>query len=578
MGDLFDIGVERLMGGGVPGGGRSGDGEGMLSGLKPRACENMTQDRETQDGGVKAPLQGESAGESAGNGRGTFYLETFGCQMNEHDSEKVAGVLLARGYRQVESVDEAGVVLYNTCSIREKAAQKVFSRLGEFRPDLVRAREEERSLQGLKPDIACDGMSDLKVRPPKDKRTQESPSVAVEEGGAGTRSQVPVGVSQRDPATRDARLERAPSSGARIIGVLGCVAQQEGERIFVRAPWVSLVCGSASYRKLPQMIAELEAGNRRVTGLETDTDETFETEVTRRDNPWRAYLTIIEGCDKACSYCVVPFTRGPERSRGSASILKEVQKLADAGYTEVQLLGQTVNSYADPSARKMRFSELLVAVAEVRGIRRVRFTTSHPQDFGKDIVEAIEAVPGICEHVHLPVQSGSTKVLRAMARTYTRDEYLEKIAMIRTAKREISITSDIIVGFPGETEKDFEETLSLLDAAQYDGAFSFKYSPRPNTPSLKMEDEIAEEEKSRRLAILMERQREIQRVRNERLVGKTFEVMVEGKSRREQQWSGHTSSNKVMNFTSREEESLGDYVQVRVVSTTPNSLVGEVVG
>jgi len=582
MGDLFDIGVEQLMGRGVPGGrskGVAGDREGILAGLKQGAYEKMTQERETQDGGVKPPLQGESAGESAASGRGTFYLETFGCQMNEHDSEKVAGVLLARGYRQVESVDEAGGVLYNTWSIREQAARKVFSRLGEFRPDLVRAREEERSLQGLKPDITCDRMSDLKVRPPKDERTQESPSLAGgEESGAGARSQVPVGDSHRDPSTRDARSGRAPSSAGRIIGVLGCVAQQEGERIFTRAPWVSLVCGSASYRKLPQMIAELEAGNRRVTGLETDTDETFETEVTRRDNPWRAYLTIIEGCDKACSYCVVPFTRGPERSRRSASILEEVRKLADAGYTEVQLLGQTVNSYADPSARKMRFSDLLVAVAEVRGIRRVRFTTSHPRDFGKDIVEAIEAVPGICEHVHLPVQSGSTKVLRAMARTYTRDEYLEKIAMMRAAKREISITSDIIVGFPGEREKDFEETLSLLDAAQYDGAFSFKYSPRPNTPALKMEDEIPEEEKSRRLAILMERQREIQRAHNERLVGKTFEVMVEGKSRREQQWSGHTSSNKVMNFTSREEESLGDYVQVRVVSTTPNSLVGEVVG
>jgi tRNA-2-methylthio-N6-dimethylallyladenosine synthase len=423
--------------------------------------------------------------------------------MNEHDSEKVAGVLLARGYKQVDRQEDAGVILYNTCSIREKAAQKVYSRLGEYR------------------------------------------------------------FTQKD---------------GQIIGVLGCLAQQEGEDIFRRAPWVSLVCGSASYRKLPQLIQELEAGNRRVTGLDTDTDETFETEVTRRDNPWRAYLTIIEGCDKACSYCVVPFTRGPERSRTSASILEEVRKLADVGYTEVQLLGQTVNSYADPSARKMRFSELLVAVAEVKGIRRVRFTTSHPRDFGKDIVEAIEAVPGICEHVHLPVQSGSTKVLKAMARTYTREEYLEKVAMLRAAKREISLTTDIIVGFPGEAEKDFEETLSLLDEAQYDGAFSFKYSPRPNTPSLKMEDAIPEEEKSRRLAILIERQREIQRARNERLVGENFEVMVEGKSRRELQWSGHTSSNKVMNFTSTREESLGDYVQVRVVGATPNSLVGEKVG
>jgi len=356
------------------------------------------------------------------------------------------------------------------------------------------------------------------------------------------------------------------------------VAQQEGEKIFARAPWVSLVCGSASYRKLPDLISELERGNRRVTGLDTDTDETFETEVTRRDNPWRAYLTIIEGCDKACSYCVVPFTRGPERSRTSASILEEVKQLADTGYTEVQLLGQTVNSYADPSARKMRFSELLVAVAEVPGIQRVRFTTSHPRDFGKDIVEAIEAVPAICEHVHLPVQSGSTRVLKAMARTYTREEYLEKVALMHNAKRPIAITTDLIVGFPGETEKEFEETLSLLDIVQYDGAFCFKYSPRPNTPSLKMEDAIQEDEKALRLAVLMEKQREIQRSRNLRLVGETLEVMVEGKSKKEHQWSGHTSSNKVMNFTSRRGESLGDYVRVKVISATPNCLVGDVVG
>jgi tRNA-2-methylthio-N6-dimethylallyladenosine synthase len=506
MGNLFDIGVERLMAGGVAG--TAGD---------------QSEEARLAD----ALVEGKAAGladSPCATGKRTFYLETFGCQMNEHDSEKVAGVLLARGYRQVGSVEAANVVLYNTCSIREKAAQKVFSRLGEFQPEgrSVKWRVTSGELAG-------------------------------------------------------SRLEAGATKDEKIIGVLGCVAQQEGERIFARAPWVSLVCGSASYRKLPQLLAQLEAGERRVTGLDTDTDETFETEVTRRDNPWRAYLTIIEGCDKACSYCVVPFTRGPERSRGSAFILEEVRKLADAGYTEVQLLGQTVNSYADPSARKLRFSELLVAVAEVRGIRRVRFTTSHPRDFGKDIVEAIEAVPGICEHVHLPVQSGSTKVLRAMARTYTRDEYLEKIAMMRAAKCEISVTSDIIVGFPGETEKDFEETMSLLDLAQYDGAFSFKYSPRPNTPSLKMEDAIPEEEKSRRLAILMERQREIQRGRNEKLVGKTFEVMVEGKSRREHQWSGHTSANKVVNFTSRGEESLGNYVQVVVSGVTPNSLVGEVV-
>ena len=539
MGNLFDISVDRLALGDVRALGErtaslrsSGQAEGGpykgeegLAGLPPGGCE-----LEKAAGLADSPC-------ATG---GTFYLETFGCQMNEHDSEKVAGVLLARGYRQVETVEAAGVILYNTCSIREKAAQKVYSRLGEFRP--VESGEQKR----------CGAGDELGQRECGASRT-------IEEGNPRAQAGVPV--------------------PRKIIGVLGCLAQQEGERIFARAPWVNLVCGSASYRRLPQLIAELEAGNRRVTGLDTDTEETFETEVTRRDNPWRAYLTIIEGCDKACSYCVVPFTRGPERSRASASILEEVRKLADAGYTEVQLLGQTVNSYADPTAlskgRKMRFSELLVAVAGVAGIRRVRFTTSHPRDFGKDIVEAMEAVPEICEHVHLPVQSGSTRVLRAMARTYTRDEYLEKVAMVRAAKREISLTTDIIVGFPGETERDFEETLSLLEEAQYDGAFAFKYSPRPNTPSLKMEDAIPEEEKSRRLGRLIERQREIQRARNERLLGRVFEVMVEGKSKREQQWSGHTSSNRVMNFTSRERESLGDYVEVRVTGATPNSLVGE---
>src|SRR6267154_1992644 len=239
------------------------------------------------------------AGSSAGSPQSgaTFFLETFGCQMNDHDSEKVAGVLLSRGYRQVESPDAASLVLYNTCSIREKAAQKVFSRLGEY---------------------------------------------------------------------------RTKQAAGQIIGVLGCVAQQEGQDIFARAPWVSLVCGSASYRKLPELLAQVEAGDQRVTGLDNDTDETFETEMTRRDNPWRAYLTIIEGCDKACAYCVVPFTRGPERSRDSTRILAELKQLAEFGYSEVQFLGQTVNSYTDPSPRNMRFSELLIEAAQVPSIRRVR--------------------------------------------------------------------------------------------------------------------------------------------------------------------------------------------------------------
>jgi tRNA-2-methylthio-N6-dimethylallyladenosine synthase len=432
--------------------------------------------------------------------RKTFYLETFGCQMNVHDSEKVAGVLLARGYQQVDDPQSAEVVFYNTCSIREKAAHKVFSRLGEFR------------------------------------------------GAAGQ---------------------------DKIIGVLGCVAQQEGQAIFERAPWVSLVCGSASYRKLPELLAQLEAGGRRVTGLDLDPEETFETELTRRDNPFRAYLTIIEGCDKSCAYCVVPHTRGPERSRRSDAVLGEVAQLAELGYTEVQLLGQTVNSYRDPGPRRMTFVELLVAVAEVPGIRRVRFMTSHPRDFGREIVAAIDAVPALCDHIHLPVQSGSSRMLRAMRRTYTPNEYLEKIEWIRSTRRSISITTDVIVGFPGETEVDFEETLALLDRVEYDGLFSFKYSPRPNTLALSMADAVPEEEKGRRLAILQNRQREIQTARNEALVGQSFEVLVDGCHTAKSQWAGRTTSNRVVNFSSPAENLLGQYVQVKITRAGPNSFVGE---
>jgi tRNA-2-methylthio-N6-dimethylallyladenosine synthase len=560
MGKSFDIGLERLTGIGVPGIGETQEGgvpfANDAQGKKPALAKGVDTVGTSIEQKNRTP-KNEGCGTQDSEGS-TFYLETFGCQMNDHDSEKVAGLLLARGYRQVDGPEAAKVILYNTCSIREKAAQKVFSRLGELRP-----AEGKLAVDSQQPTV--------------EERTEDNFGKIVHGAlAAGKGAQLGMTVPQ-DPKHPSLR-KIVNAGGGKIIGVLGCVAQQEGEEIFERAPWVSLVCGSASYRKLPQLIAELEAGNRRVTGLDTNTDETFETEITRRDNPWRAYLTIIEGCDKACSYCVVPFTRGPERSRASASILEEVRRLAEAGYSEVQLLGQTVNSYSDPSARKMRFSELLAAVAEVQGIRRVRFTTSHPRDFGKDIVEAIETHLNICDHVHLPVQSGSTAVLRAMARTYSREEYLDKIALMQASKRPISITTDMIVGFPGETEKDFEETLSLLDEVQYDSVFAFKYSPRPNTPSLKMPDAIPEEEKGRRLGILMDRQREIQRVRNERLVGETFEVLVDGKSRRENQWSGHTSSNRVMNFASPERELLGDYVQVKVISAMPNSLVGEMVG
>jgi tRNA-2-methylthio-N6-dimethylallyladenosine synthase len=481
---------------------------------------------------AEARYTGRMCGGLQGAPQKTFYLETFGCQMNVHDSEKVIGTLLQRGYRQVETVEEAELILYNTCSIRDKAEQKVFHRLADYK---------KLQAQG------------------------------------------------------------------KMFGVLGCVAQQEGEKIFERAPHVSLVCGSASYRKLPEMLAQLEgtatsvqdhtlivssgenahsSGLRtrdsqlvRITGLDDrQTDECFETEFTARSNPHRGYITIIEGCDKFCAYCVVPFTRGKERSRTSDSVLTEARQMADLGYTEIQLLGQNVNSYHDP-AGKRSFAELLAAVGEVPGIKRVRFTTSHPRDFGRDIVEAIDAVPALCDHVHLPVQSGSTRVLQAMQRLYSRAQYLERIAWIKAAKREISLTTDIIVGFPGETETDFEETLGLLDEVGYDGVFSFKYSPRPNTPALTLEDAISDLEKARRLEVLMAKQREIQKINNKRHIGTISEVMVEGKNEARRQWVGRTSQNKTLNFTAPDGATprVGAYVSVITTTSFPNSLVGEMV-
>lgn len=439
-----------------------------------------------------------------------FYIETFGCQMNAHDSEKVMATLATRGYAQVETVEEADLVLYNTCSIRDKAEQKVYNRLIEYK-----------------------------------KRSKD-----------------------------------------KIVGVLGCVAQQEGEKIFERAPHVSLVVGSASYNRLPELLVQIETGQaKRVTGLSLDTEDTFEVPYTKRDNPHKAFLTIIEGCDKSCAYCVVPMTRGPERSRTSDSVIAEAKALTAAGYSEITLLGQNVNSYRDPSEKGYDFARLLRAVGEVPGMKRVRFTTSHPRDFVKEIIEAIDDNPVLCNHVHLPVQSGSTSVLDRMQRLYTRDEYMRRIDWMKNAKRDIAITSDIIVGFPGETEQEFEETLQLLDEVQYDAIFSFKYSMRPNTPALQYEDHMTEEEKGRRLTAVQERQRQIQIRRNSEYVGRVEEVLVDGFNRATQQWTGKTSQHKQLNFTHPRlaepgegaDNLEGTYLPVRVLRAGPNSLAGEAV-
>lgn len=436
-----------------------------------------------------------------------FYIETFGCQMNAHDSEKVIGTLTGEGYSQVATPDEADLVLYNTCSIRDKAEQKVYARLQDFKKR-------------------------------KDK----------------------------------------------IVGVLGCVAQQEGERIFDRAPHVGLVAGSASYNLLPQMLVQIEQGNRRITGLNLDTEDTFEVPYTKRDNPHKAFITIIEGCSKSCAYCVVPMTRGPERSRTSASVLSEARELVQKGYSEITVLGQNVNSYLDPSDAGLDFSTLLRRLGEIDGLKRIRFTTSHPRDFVKDIVDAIDDNPAICNHVHLPVQSGSTAVLDRMQRLYTRDEYMRRIEWMKNARRDIAITSDIIVGFPGETEADFEQTLRLLDEVNYDAIFSFKYSTRPGTPALQYQDHMSEEEKSRRLTIIQEHQRQIQIPRNAAYIGSIEEVMVDGYNKATRQWLGKNTQHKTVAFTHfaipepGEATSLeGRYLNVRITRSGPSSLAGEAV-
>jgi tRNA-2-methylthio-N6-dimethylallyladenosine synthase len=325
------------------------------------------------------------------------------------------------------------------------------------------------------------------------------------------------------------------------------------------------------------MLARLEAGETRITGLDDrQTDETFETEFTTSQNPCRAYITIIEGCDNFCSYCVVPYTRGKERSRTSTSVLAEARRIVDRGYTEIQLLGQNVNSYCDPEGKRS-FAELLAAVGEVPGIRRVRFMTSHPRDFTREIVEALNAVPTLCDHVHLPVQSGSTRILKLMNREYTREHYLEKIAWIKAARRPIALSTDIIVGFPGENDDDFSETMDLLSQVEYDCVFGFKYSGRPNTPALTMVDSIPEVEKVARLKVVLDRQREIQRFNYAKYLGQVIEVMVEGANARREQIIGRGSQNIPVNFICAQAiaPAPGSYLQVKITATHPNSLEGE---
>ena len=430
-----------------------------------------------------------------------YWIETFGCQMNALDSEKIAGDLHRHGMTVAADISEADVIALNTCSVRDKAVQKAYARLGELR-----------------------------------------------------------------------RLKTARTD--MVVCVVGCMAQIEGENILRRAPYVNIVAGPQKGHVIGDLVKKtLDSGEPVLDLRRDDAPSPLENRNILRDTSWRASVTISEGCNRRCAFCVVPEARGPERHREIAGILDEVRELADKGCLEVLLLGQTVNSWVDPSDASIRFPELLRRAAAIPGLRRVRFTSPHPGDFTDDLLEVMASYDVICNHIHLPVQSGSTRVLRAMRRDYTREDYLEIARGIREAPRPIAISTDIIVGYPGETEEDFQDTLSLVEAVKYDSAFSFKYSPRPRTVACELPDDVPETEKSRRLTLLQERQREIQYERNSAYVGRREEVLVESNARSRVRLVGRTTDNKIVNFDGPD-ELIGSFTLVEITGFGPNSLKG----
>jgi tRNA-2-methylthio-N6-dimethylallyladenosine synthase len=411
-----------------------------------------------------------------------YLIETFGCQMNVHDSERMAGLLEQAGFEATDAAADADVVVINTCSVRERAEEKLYTRLGELR------------------------------------------MMASELG--------------HDP----------------VVAVAGCVAQQEGEAIFKRSAGVAdIVVGTQAIRRLPMLVAEAarpRTDRLSLIDLNPYDDVTFPLGVTRRADPVKAYVTIIEGCNEFCSFCVVPYTRGHERMRPKADILAEVRDAAASGHPEVQLLGQIVNHYEAPDDPGCDFTGLLEAVHDVPGIERIRFASPHPRHFTPRFLAAMRRLPKICRHLHLPVQSGSTRVLEGMRRRYTRESYLELVDRIRESLPDVSLSTDMIVGFPGETDRDFADTVSLTERVRYHSMFSFKYSPRPNTLADKrLADDVPEEEKTRRIVALQAAQRAIQSELNAALVGSRVDVLVDAASRRrDTEVSGRTSQNVVVNM------------------------------
>jgi tRNA-2-methylthio-N6-dimethylallyladenosine synthase len=435
-----------------------------------------------------------------------YFIETYGCQMNVHDSERMAGLLEQAGYEATPEPRDADVVVINTCSVRERAEEKLYTRLDEIRQ-------------------------------------------ASDETG------------------------RMP-----VVAVAGCVAQQEAGAILKRSELVDVIIGTQSLKQLPGLVAQSAADPEGAARIDVNAyeDVSFPLGVARRHDPVKAYVTIIEGCNEFCSFCVVPYTRGNERMRPRRDILDEVIRAAGEGHREIQLLGQIVNHYQAPDDPSCDFAALLEAVHEVPGVERIRFASPHPRHVPMRLIEAVRDLPKVCKHFHLPVQSGSTRILEAMRRRYTRESYLDLVGLLRETVPGITLTTDMIVGFPGETDADFDDTMSLTRLVRYESMYTFKYSARPNTLAMKrLPDDIGEQEKTRRIVSLQALQREIQIELHEAEVGSIVSVLVDSVSRRrEWELSGRTFGNTVVNLPGPREW-VGRTVPVRVTRAGAYSLAGE---
>lgn len=435
-----------------------------------------------------------------------LYIQTYGCQMNQYDSERIAQVMSRAGYLQTDRIDAADLILLNSCSVRDKAEQKVYSALGSW-------KEFKDYRDGV------------------------------------------------------------------IIGVGGCVAQQEGENLLKRVPHLDLVFGTHNIQKLPEMVGQVETSRARPLEISFYRDPAYMESDDGRPQVQgvKAFVTIMQGCNKVCSFCIVPHVRGREVSRPSSKVIAEIESLVAQGVIEVMLLGQNVNSYGKLTHGEISFARLLGRVDAIEGLKRIRFTTSHPQDLSPELIEAFATLKNLCEHLHLPVQSGSDTVLRRMRRGYTRQEYLDRIQRLRQRCPEVALSTDIIVGFPGETDEEFDATLELLERVGYDEIYSFMYSPRPQTVSAKIyEDDVSGHVKKERLTKVQNFQREISLAKNRRRIGSIEEILVDGSSKlKNGQIMGRTRNNRIVNVTSSENVA-GQLLPIRITGASANSLLGEV--